>query len=244
MIADQVIALNRGVDVLCQLGRSAPVEEDSVTRLTDPLEVDASRPASTTMSASVVVAPSGGPSAPKKGFSSFSVDSLLSDRRQSQAADLSMQRPVTPPRPPAPVHSEDEDKSFDSDADCDADDDDCDVDIEDDASSGGKQTPPMSHGGISVAGSPGAGHAFHLSAAAAAAAAAAAGAFQSGGAALHLPAHLAMQMRGAALGAPFTAGVAPPGWPLGPYGLAAAAWAQHASQFVTSKFTDALISLT
>ena len=65
----------------------------------------------------------------------------------------------------------------------------------------------------------------------------------------NLPTHLALQMRAAAaaganshsvvgaagLGSPFPAGVAtPPGWPL-PYGLAAAAWAQHASQFASSK---------
>lgn len=236
MIADQVIALNRAREVAGAASCALKGEKKDCE----------SKMSTVAATASVVVAGS------QSKRISFSVDSLLSDvhQRQTHAADLSMrstaaaaaaaaaaavaasvehQRRVTSDN----ASSEDEKSFIDSDIDEDNEDvdieDDCDVSETSDATPSGKMSSDDAY------------------IAAAAAAAASISALNSNFNAhnatsltsnLHMPnlanlPNLAMQMR-PALGAPFPGGVPPPGWPL-PYGIAAAAWAQHASQFVTSK---------
>ena len=114
--------------------------------------------------------------------------------------------------------SEEEDKSLiDSAEEADVDDDDEDVDIEDGASEASDSSPKISRPSPTLP----------------------SGLFP----APHLMAHPHFPMHMRVPGAPFAAGPAPPGWPL-PYGLAAAAWAQHASQFVGSKSRLSLAALS
>ncbi|XP_057377053.1 muscle segmentation homeobox-like [Daphnia carinata] len=188
---------------------------------------------------------------------SFSVDSLLSDVRrtssqpqhQTQAADLSLRsannnnnNTSTSSNGGCHTSSDEEDNKsmMDSTEECDVDcDDDEDVDIEEEGMSETSDTPKLSRPSPTLA----AASMFHHH---------------------HHPGLMshhhfqqaslqAMQMRGVVAGthpnsasavgggpSPFpgsAVGPAPQGWPL-PYGLAAAAWAQHASQFVSKDGSD------
>lgn len=201
---------------------------------------------------------------------SFSVDSLLSDVRrtsqpqhQTQAADLSLRtasnnnnnnNTSTSSNGGCHTSSDEEDnksmmdstEEVDCDVDCDDDDEDVDIEEEEGMSETSDTTPngKLSRPSPTLA-TAAMFHHHHP----------------------HHPANLmshhhfqqaslqAMQMRGviaathpnsaSAVGggpSPFPAsavGPAPQGWPL-PYGLAAAAWAQHASQFVSSKSSSYL----
>lgn len=251
MIADQVNALNRAREVaaVANLIRLAAASQQSVAaivqqqqpspkmksdseneRVTPEVEDDSNSnsiedvpsPANNNKP-SPAPSPVAPPTTQQVKRISFSVDSLLSDVRRStqpeiqpqhQAADLSVRS----------QHSEEEDKSLiDSAEEADVDEDDEDVDIEEDGASEASDSSPTREHKISRPSPTLAASLFHPP---------------------HLMAHphfqhvQAMQMR-----SPFSAGPAPPGWPL-PYGLAAAAWAQHASQFVGSKLNNSTHSST
>ena len=218
MIADQMNAVNRAREVtaasVANLMKMASEnhKEDNTTTSTTP-----------TTSAPAALAPAASQQQHKR--ISFSVDSLLSDVHQRHAADLSLRTPPTPPTPTPSGASSDAGKSFDADSS-----DDEDVDIEDDDASdkASRPSPTAHHGppmafplapmGVAHHGTMGVPTPINFS---------------------HLGPNLAMQISAAArpgLAGAFPAGTGGgAGWPGLPYGLAAAAWAQHASQFVSSK---------
>ena len=220
MIADQINALNRAREVAAA----------SVANLMKMASETREKSTEETSTAPAPPTPSAASQQQQKRIS-FSVDSLLSDVHQRHAADLSVRTPPTPPTLRPASSGSSDGKSFDgADSDTSLVDDE-DVDIEDDGDASETSTPtlPGHHHhqhALSVPFSLGS----HMSSVAAHHHAASLGAHLNPALAnlSHLAPNLAMQMRGPGM-------AAPPGWPL-PYGLAAAAWAQHASQFVNSKF--------
>lgn len=213
MIADQMNAVNRAREVAAA----------SVANLMKMASENHKEETTPTTSAPAASAPPTSQQQHKR--ISFSVDSLLSDVHQRHAADLSLRTPPTPPTPTPSGASSDAGKSFDADSS-----DDEDVDIEDDDASdkASRPSPTAHHGppmtfplapmGVSHHTNMGVPTPINFS---------------------HLPPNLAMQISAAArpgLGAAFPGGAGgAAGWPGLPYGLAAAAWAQHASQFVSKE---------
>lgn len=223
MIADQVNALNRAREVaaVANLIRLAATSSSS------PPETNSKMSSSSTSSPPPVMAdaasPPPPPPLPTPKRISFSVDSLLSDVRsssnaavqqqqQQQAADLST-------RSHQQHSSDEEDNKSLGDSDCCdmLDEDDEDVDIEEEGMSETSGDGPNHK--MPSRPSPTLASMFHHPAL---------------GMHPSFINHPGLMRPAAAFGAGGPVG-GPHGWPL-PYGLAAAAWAQHASQFVTSKF--------
>lgn len=213
MIADQVNALNRAREVaaVANLIRLAAASQQSSAMKS---ESDAERQSPETEEEGA----HNNNKSPSPSPSPVPPPTTQQVKRISFSVDslLSDVRRSQPQQQPADLSvkshnsSEEEDKSLiDSAEEADVDEDDEDVDIEDGASEASDSSPKISRPSPTLA----------------------AGLFHPP----HLMAHPHFPMHMRVPGAPFAAGPAPHGWPL-PYGLAAAAWAQHASQFVGSKF--------